>query len=203
MIKQAPILLTGCQRSGTSIIAAVLHHCGAFIGDVTKRSMYENVEIKENIVEPYMQNIITSIHWKEDVEGVIERQGYTEGIWMYKSTGISHIWPIWNDAFPNAKWVIVRRKPSDIINSCMKTKYMTQFKTESGWLSWVRMHEIQFTNMIQSGLNCKIIWPERLIQGDDAQLRELIEWVGLSWKDDVLDVIDPLLWKTKIERSKV
>jgi len=118
-------------------------------------------------------------------------------------------WPVWAHAFPDAKWVIVRRKPSDIINSCMKTSFMRAFQKpafqkavgvdseEDGWLWWVHQHERLFVDMIQAGLNIKIVWPERMVNGDYRQLMETMEWLGLPWKSGVLSFVDPKLWKAR------
>jgi len=66
-----------------------------------------------------------------------------------------------------------------------------------GWLWWVREHEKKFVEMITEGLNCKIVWPERMVNGDYHQMFETLEWVGLRWKDDLLSYIDPLLWTSR------
>ena len=108
---------------------------------------------------------------------------------------MSLIWPVWNIAFPNAKWIIVRRRTGDVIQSCLKTGYMTAYAEEAGWLEWVHEHEKRFVEMIEAGVNCKIIWPERMIHGDLQQLYEVIDWLGLTWKKEALDFINPQLWK--------
>jgi hypothetical protein len=51
--------------------------------------------------------------------------GYKQGIpWMYKDTKMCQMWPVWNFAFPNARWIIVRRRTGDITQSCVKTAFM-------------------------------------------------------------------------------
>jgi hypothetical protein len=91
----------------------------------------------------------------------------------------------------------------------MKTMYMTAFKDaavlksigaqtpQDGWLWWVRTHEKFFVEMIEAGLNCKIIWPERMVTGDYSQIHEMLEWLGLRWDDFIVKTIDPLLYKSK------
>lgn len=225
MIKQPPILLTGCPRSGTSIIAAVMSQCGAFIGNVTKRSMFENCQVHDEIVKPYfsrmgadpkgqyplpdLSTISIPVDWRQKVEQIILSQGYESGAWVYKGTGMSLVWPVWAYAFPNAKWIIVRRRTVDIVQSCLKTGYMNAFSDEGiqekvnvtsekdGWLWWYHQHEKRFVEMITEGLNCKIIWPERMVNGDYQQLHEVLDWVGLPWKSEILNYIDPLLWSNK------
>jgi hypothetical protein len=135
--------------------------------------------------------------------------------WMFKSSTNCQIWPVWNYAFPNAKWIIVRRRTDDIVSSCMKTAYMSAFKDKSnqklvgvsteeeGWLWWVHQHEKLFVEMIESGLNCKIIWPEHMANGDYSQISEMLEWLGLKWDDSIIKIIDPLLWNSKQKGNKL
>jgi hypothetical protein len=215
MINVAPILVTGIPRSGTTMIAKVIHECGAFVGDAERNNkwMFENPHISGIIVKPYMERMGTDpggqfplpktkelsipMDWGKRIESLIEHDGYVKGPWMYKDTKMGLIWPIWNNAFPNAKWIIVRRRTGDVIQSCLKTGYMTAYEDEKGWLEWVHEYEIRFVQMIEAGLNCKIIWPERMINGNLQQLYEVIEWLGLTWKKEALNYIDPLLWGSK------
>jgi hypothetical protein len=138
-------------------------------------------------------------------------QGYENGPWMYKGAKMCLHWPVWHYAFPNAKWIIVRRRTGDIIQSCLKTGFMRAFTNTAnqravgaknerdGWLWWVHQHEQRFIEMIQEeeGPNCKQIWPHRMIKGDYAQLYETIDWLGLKWNSDALSFIDPLLWHSR------
>jgi hypothetical protein len=227
----APILITGMPRSGTSMIAASINHCGVFAGRMSKRGRYSNDQIRLGMVQPYLSRMgvdveghypllekkVIPLDWKSKIDNMMVFEGYNKyrGPWMYKDSRLCLMWPVWNYAYPNAKWVIVRRKTSDVINSCMKTGYMTTFKNEEiygelgitsekeGWLWMVREYEKRFVTMIQEGLNCKVIWPERMVQGDYQQMRELLDWLGLQWKDEVLNYINPLLWGSKLERKVI
>lgn len=141
MIKQSPILITGCPRSGASMIAAAINVCGAFGGRMSKRKMFTNDRILEEVIEPYFSDIEADllgqyplpivnsipINWKQKVEQIMIDEGYQESRWMYKDSKSSLVWPIWNYAFPNAKWIIVRRRTGDIIQSCLKTAFMIAF----------------------------------------------------------------------------
>jgi hypothetical protein len=221
MIEQAPILITGIPRSGTSIIAGVIKQCGAFIGNVSRRGMYENDNIREHLVKQYFYRIgadprgqfpIPSTinlpipgDWRERVEKIITMEGYHElngGYWVYKGTGMSLIWPVWHNAFPNAKWIIVRRRTGDVIQSCLKTTYMKAYNDIDGWKGWVHQYERKFVEMMEAGVNCKIIWPERMVTGDFQQMKEVLEWVGLQWTDEIKDFIDPLLWNSRMKINK-
>ena len=223
MIEQSPILITSCPRSGTSMIAEVINMCGAFGGKMSKRRMFTNDKILDSVVIPYFNSInadpsgqypLPSIKniptdWKQRIERIIIDEGYQKGLWMYKDSKLSLMWMIWDYAFPNAKWIIVRRRTGDIIQSCLKTAFMEAFAEQAnrntigvtterdGWLWWIHQYEKRFVAMIEAGLNCKVVWPERMVHGDYQQIYETLEWLGLSWNKDVVNLIDPLLWNVR------
>ena len=213
MIEQSPILVTGCPRSGTSLVGTAIHMCGAFQGKLIKRGMFENNKILEEVVIPYFKNIgadplgqhplpnVDSISipvdWRKRIEQIIKDEGYSKGQWVYKDSRLSLIWPVWNYAFPNAKWIIVRRRTGDIVQSCLKTVYMAAFDEREDWIQWVRQYEKRFVGMIEAGVNCKVVWPERMVCGDYQQMHETLDWVGLTWNKEVINWIDPLLWVSR------
>jgi len=220
-----PILITGVQRSGATIIAKIISMCGVYTGKTSEmmendflkhaiENFYRNIEVdtKAQYPLPNTNNLWIPTNWKRQIESKLDLEvvKIKEGqSWMFKSSTNCQIWPIWHYAFPNAKWIIVRRRTGDIISSCMKTAYMTAFKEPSilksigvnipqeGWLWWVHEHEKLFVEMIENGLNCKVIWPERMVINDYTQIREMINWLGLRWNDSIVETIDPLLYKSK------
>ena len=234
MIKIAPILVTGASRSGGSMIAGVLNVCGAFGGNMAvsnsnKRGMFENIRIRDTLIKPYLlrmngdsdgqypmpENIHIPTDWRSSVEKIMMNEGYKDGNWMYKDSRISLMWQVWHYAFPDAKWVIVRRRTGDIIQSCTKTGFMKAFKDESNitavnatdemnaWLWYVHQFEQRFIEMMTEGVNCKIIWPERMVTGDYKQLYELLDWLGLKWKIEALTFIDSLLWGSRPKKEVI
>lgn len=228
MIEQSPILITGIPRSGTSMIAATINICGAFAGKMSKRGRYSNDRIREEMVKPYLERMgsdteghhplsskaTISLDWKKRVDQIMIEEGYKDGIWMYKDSRLGLTWRVWDDAYRNAKWIIVRRRTADILHSCIETKYMIRFTYEGnrqavnakdereGWLWMVHQYEKRFVAMIQKGLNCKQIWPERMVQGDYQQIYEVCDWLGLDWNEKALDFINPLLWGGKRKRKE-
>lgn len=226
-----PILITGCARSGTSLIAGIINLCGAFGGKMSgpnrynKKGMFENTEIRNRIVKPYLRNIEVDAlgqyplpnveglkiptEWKKNVCEVIQRQGYTEGEWMYKGAKICLFWPVWDIAFPNAKWVIVRRDKDDIVNSCMRTGFMRAFVKHSvlkkigvmnereGWEWWVEQHIERFEEMLSVINNIYQISAESLIEGGFEKMKEIIEKLGLKWNNSVYEFVDKELWNNK------
>lgn len=232
---EQPILITGAARSGTSMVGGIINMCGAFGGNMSgatpynAKGMYENAHIRNNVVKPYLRALgydpkgqypLPQIdrlpipkHWKDTIEKVMIREGYKDGAWFYKGAKMCLHWPVWHYAFPNAKWIIVRRKTPDIINSCLKTGFMTAFGRDAnlkaikadnehdGWLWWVHQHEKRFIEMMTEGLNIKVVWPERMVDGDYSQMKEMIEWLGLEWNPEVYNFIEPKLWKARKQKG--
>ena len=222
----SPVLITGCNRSGTSVIAGVVNLCGAFCGDLQNTRMYENEKIKHEVEEyltsigadhrgqfplPENSSLIPVPSFREKVERIMIWEKYERGAWMVKDTKMCLMWKIWHEAFPSARWVIVRRKTVDIIESCVKTGFMKAFKRKEnlsaigvteereGWLWWIHEHEKRFVEMIEAGVNCKIVWPERMVDGDFEQMKEVIEWLGLDWNSECQKFVDNKLWKSKMK----
>jgi len=232
---ESPIFVTGCKRSGTTMVARAIKLCGAFdlnfvdeegneILDPKYKIMFDNKVIYEELVKPYFlemgadptgqyplpDKVVIPTDWKEKVLDILFSYGYTEDKkWMLKDNTMGLIWRVWDYAFPNAKWVIVRRRTGDIADSCLKTGYMKAFSdfeickkvgaknSREGWVWWVNQYLARFREMIEAGLNCKIVWAERMVIGNYQQMYETIEWLGLKWNSEVLNFVDPRLWRVR------
>jgi len=202
-----PILITGIERSGSSIIAKLIKSCKIHAGSVNE--MGENLTIKR-LVSNYYTSVLKvpengqkplpnvsalnlDIDWEKAIGSLLIQEGYKgDRPWMYKSFRIAQTWPIWASIYPDAKWVIVRRKTPDIIQSCLKTAFMNAYTDKEGWLDWVHQHENLFIDIIKSNANYIEIWPERMAIGDYSQIYEMLEWLGLEWNDSILTLTRPL-----------
>ena len=228
-----PILITGAARSGTSMVAGCIELAGAF-GGITSppnrnnaKGMFENIYIRNNVVKPYLRSIGADSKcqfplpdvdntplpsdWKERIEINIIHQGYDgSGEWYYKGAKMCLMWKLWKKAYPNAKWLIVRRNTEDIVASCMKTGFMTAFANshnqrkvgvqseEAGWRWWVDQHLKQFDAMLaDEELNVRMISPEKMLLGDYSEMYEVLPWLGLEWNPEIVNFIEPKLWKTR------
>lgn len=158
---------------------------------------------------PDVSQMDIPVKWKHKVDAILKAEEYQTGPWMFKSSRLAQTWPIWNYHYPNARWIIVRRKTPDVIHSCLKTGYMKAFKNpanlsavgakteEEGWLWWVHQYEKQFVAMIEAGVDCKQVWPERMVRGDYQQIYQTLEWLGLEWNSKIVETIDPMLIKSR------
>lgn len=217
----SPIIVTGCARSGTSLVAGILHHCGAWIGKCTgptrhnKKGQFENEEIRDQLTKPFLKSIgadpmgqdplpdlgcrMLQHRWSSDVSYAILNQGYgRDRPWMFKGAKACLIWPVWHMAFPKARWVLVRRADERIVDSCMRTSFMRKRRTPEAWQEWVNHHKRCFESMKEAGLNLVEIWSDvlvRTIRHDVRIPKMLVENLGLIWNEEkVMEFVDPKLW---------
>ena len=221
-----PILITGCARSGTSMTAGIFDMAGAF-GGITagpnhynRKGMFENNGIRGGIVKPFFRHVEADpmgqhplpdidlvklvskravINWRLSVQKVLVTQGYRDNqTWYYKGAKMVLIWPMWQRAYPEAYWIVVRRDSDAIVNSCMKTSFMRAHKHELGWMKWVDHHKEQFINMESAGMNIRYVWPQKMINRDYTEIKDVLDWVGLSIETPKLeDFIEPCLWSSR------
>lgn len=223
-----PILITGCARSGTSLTAAMFYYSGAWCGEVAppdrdkRNAMVENTTIRNKLVKPYLMNIgcdpmgqdplprTQDIEvydkmvedgkdwWSDKIKEIIRGQSYKHGIWFYKGAKMCLMWPLWHAAFPEARWVIVRRDKEEIISSCLRTGFMKAYRDRKGWAKWIDQHGDKFLEMVSAKLNISFVHPKKMIEGNFGQIRCLIEDLGLSWYEDkARALINPQLWRHK------
>lgn len=214
---ESPVLVTGCARSGTSLIAGIIHLCGAFGGTLlgpnewNKKGMFENLYIRENMVKPYLTAIMADprgqrplpvaesvpviIDWHEFFMEVMVEQGYVDGPIFYKGAKMCLMWPVWNTAFPHAKWVLVRRDEEEIAQSCLRTPFMTAYNDVEGWKEWINHHKLCWDEMFTEGLDIFEIWTPQLVDGDLSAAKEMVQWLGLEWDEEkVREFISPEIW---------
>ena len=211
------ILVTGVERSGSTLISRVLQMCEANAGHTNK--MRENVSLRAlssstvngcriGCFMPIAEVVKDIPDWNKQVERCLKNQNLPESMpFMYKDSQITQLWELWDATYPKAKWIIVRRRTGDILNSLQETAYMTKFKKaknikqvgaaneKEAWLWWVHQYEERFRDMIAAGLNHRIVWPERMRDGDFEQMKEVVEWCGLKWNEEVVGVMGNLLNK--------
>ena len=185
------ILITGAARSGTTLTASILQACGAELGAVNQ--LKESHAVREGLVKPYLtgigadplgqyplpdtSDVVMDPTWRGRVLTALG-----DGVNTYKGAKMCLMWQLWDNAFPEAQWVIVRRERAGIVSSCMRTSFMRAFKRPEGWEQWVSFHEDRFEEMKQAFPDrVREVWPAQFLAGDEAPMKELIEWCGLGY----------------------
>lgn len=215
--KDTPILITGCARSGTSLVAGTIHTGGAWKGETygggnaNIKGFFENKELREKIDKPLLKehgwdpmgqsplpDITQALNpgdLYDRVQRCIAEQGYTEGPWMFKDAKLTWLWRAWHFAFPEAKWVFVRRSKRHIVQSCIRTSFMSRYTSVEEWAAWVDFHLEQLDAMKAAGLNVVEIWSNDLVEGNYGPIKETMLQYGLNWDlIKVNDLVTPDVW---------
>ncbi len=209
MSRHKPILITGVPRSGSSMIAGAVHCCGGYGG----------TELTKMNSNPHVSSLMTELlsHLKADPGGcfplptetrldkpiknlsnrLYESVGSPYNTWFVKDSRLLLTWKLWNAAFPDAYWIIVKRKDDDIIQSCMKTHYMNTFLDAAGWQWLIDQYKEKYEQMAYTVKNLYVIHPEKMIVDDYSEFRKGIEWMGLDWNPIVEEYMSKKLHKMK------
>lgn len=101
--------------------------------------------------------------------------------------------PIIHRLFPNARIILALRHPCDVVLSC----FATNFKINDGMSNFHRldttaeMYGLSFTYFEQArevfGLPVHTIYYEKVVEDRERELRSLMNFLGLEWRDALLD----------------
>jgi len=198
-----PIFILGIPRSGTSLLAGLWSLTGIWTGPTNPPSVnnvkgfFENREIKDTSTykilrdggycrrgqQPIPQSgdlLKPQFDLYNSISNVVYRQGYTDGPWMFKDAKITLMWKLWYEMFPKADYFITKRRNEDIINSCLRTKFMNMYTTKEGWQKWIDTHHEHLDDFKKSGAKIHEIDTSELVHGNIAELAELIYDLGFE-----------------------
>jgi hypothetical protein len=213
---KAPILITGCARSGTSMVCGVLSASGLDFGGplYTKtrtyqpRGYWEHKAIRQKILKPLLvslgadprgQDPLPPRHLaptERDLARIRKRFRMMLGTGeAYKDAKLLLTWQYWHLAFPNATWVLVRRDRMAIARSCLRTPFMKRRTYLAGWLAWVDEHLHRMEALRAAGARIIEVWPDA---NRPESFRDLIEGLGLEFNAAKVDeALVPTAWHTK------
>ncbi len=210
----SPIFVTGVPRSGTSLVAGLIHLHGVWGGKMVgptqdnPKGFFENSALRQNVVKGYLrsidvdpmgQNPLPDIDTLPPFPGdlakvvrdTLSKQDKVSGPWFYKDAKLLLTWPIWHRAFPRAKWILIRRDPDSIAESCMRTGFMRAERTFKGWLEWIRKYE----DFIVSPMNApfarevqyRVVWPAKIFRGNFDEIVRAFTFLGLQWDQSIAE----------------
>lgn len=200
------ILVTGCARSGTSLTTRILKAHGCWLGKPGEVNiLYENTSVRQGVLKPYLKSLgcdplgqkklpdTNNLKPVPDLrEKVLSRIGGQEPT-AYKDAKITLVWPVFAHAFPDARWVLVRRDRERIIDSCLRTEFMWSYSHREQWGAWVDEHERRFADM-RTHLDLIEVWPDRIMEEPEA-FASIAEHCGLTFNRQAVErCIDKDKW---------
>lgn len=222
-----PILITGCPRSGTSLVAGIVERCGAQGGKTcgptaaNRRGQYENEALRNAVTKPFLRalevdplgqdplpdillvslNATNSRTWssmRAKVLSTMKGQGVDlDEPWYVKEPKLCLIWPLWDMMFPEAAWLVVRRDDDEIAESCLRTNFMRRYKNKVGWQPWIDHHKLRMEE-IECECSSFEVWSKHIVRGDMIEISAAIEWAGLTWDQNAVnEFVAPQLYHTQ------
>lgn len=207
-----PIFITSIARSGTSLIANLLHAHGVWIG-----------EAKESTAKPIPGNVGTeNIHIKRELKWYLKKLGHKKGRvisrkeqgaidrdqfwmrlgphiplhepWLVKTGALIHFCYVLNDLFPEARWLLPMRRKADILTSMQNHPIMARRKWDvKAYIELIqhRQRQIAFEFTF-----AKIYNPDDLISSEE-KAKELLEFcdVDVFQVQEYRRIVDPNRWK--------
>ena len=218
VVQYQPILVTGFPRSGTSLTAGILARGGVWSGNTVpgnkhnEKGYFENVALREQVVKPILSGLgcdplgirrlpgLASIPSMPFLRRLVLHSIRSEGYigdrpWMYKGAKLTLIWPVWAAAFPAAEWVVVRRPPTEVVRSCLRTPFMAQHSTDPEfWTSAISAYDERLAALAGTHQVHEIMAKELLAHKFD-RVRSLFDRVGIPWNEGVAcRLVDKGLW---------
>ena len=217
---ERPIFILGLPRSGTSMIAGALKISGAWTGTTVPgggtanpKGFFEHIVLREHIIKRVLSETgcdplgviklpppnlrFETPNLGKVISEIIRLDGYRfDRPWLYKDVKLTLLWPLFFRAFPSATWVIVRREPRDIINSCLRTSFMKQHSTDiKYWENFINEYLLRISLLKESGARFLEVQSEDVIAGKLDNMQNMISQLGLVFnKSALVDFISPDFW---------
>lgn len=207
-----PILVAAPPRSGTSMIAGLLHYHGVQVGEykVNKdnpKGGFENLHIKDVMkkslkdngynLNPIRKEPTIFKHDPDFRKKVLQGIPDSRKTWLCKEFRILMTWPLWFEHFPNAMYVLNRRNFDDNLKSMLKHHVIKTRGSEEDlkrWINWARGVQEAIAE------ECPHVWAyvDEIWKGNVNEAKKVVESCGLNFNEQVArNWIEKGLWHNR------
>jgi hypothetical protein len=217
---RSPIFVFGLPRSGTSMVAGALDVCGAWTGTTVPgvepenpKGFFEHGVIREQVTKQILLRLgcdplgvrkLPPVGFRGEVPGladfirqIIEKDGYQhDRLWLYKDAKLSLLWPIFNKAFPDATWVLVRRDAEEVVQSCLRARFMKQHSDAPGfWRRYTEEYLRRIDALQQTDARILEVSSQDLVDGNLEGFKQVVSRLGLGYHEGELkQFVSPAYW---------
>ena len=196
--------ITGMHRSGTSLVARLLHECGIALGperELKKRAAdnldgyFENrsfVRLNDTIINQFggkwnqPPSFPPGWEFSPEASAFLERaeklvSQFSHDGWGWKDPRSSLTLPFWQRLIPDLKIIVCIRNPIEVARSLFvrgDTKSSSQFDL---WLTYYR----QLLSATSTS-NRLVTHYESYFEDPRAELRRVLEWLGADVSDETV-----------------
>ncbi|MDF1637188.1 tetratricopeptide repeat-containing sulfotransferase family protein [Alcanivorax jadensis] len=129
--------------------------------------------------------------FRDEYLASVRRAGWQDGQWMvHKGINAHKFAGLLKSAFPNAKFIELRRNPMDVAFGCYRQNFESQpfSYTAEGCASEIACYQ---ENMHwwhkQMPEAIRVVNYEDLVANFGSQIQDLLHWLGLDWEEECLD----------------
>ena len=187
-----PIIVLGVERSGTSVVAEMVHRWGAYAGPPEKlhsadvhapRGYWEFLPLWDLLAE-LGDFDAGATWWDRDFQQQIEKKAtdpasrkkavelmaemHKGGPWFWKDPALSHFLPFWKQIWDDAIYIITVRNPLDTAVSWQKFIMPSNVKAR---ISFVAMNLLRWQHIMTQILQHTEDAPHRLFLGYEDIMR--------------------------------
>lgn len=208
-----PIIVLGVERSGTSVVAEMVHRWGAYAGPSEKlhkadahapRGYWEFLPLWDLLAD--LADLDTgATWWDRDFQQRIEKKAndpasreraaelmaemHKGGPWFWKDPALSHFLPFWKQMWGEAIYIITVRNPLDIAVSWQKFIMPSNMKVR---ISFVAMNLLRWqhimTQILQHTEDVKhrlFLGYEDIVHQPRAQAEKLACFLNLKFRKQI------------------
>ena len=197
--RDRPIIVLGVKRSGTSVVAEMVHRWGAYAGPSDElrkadasapRGYWEFLPLWDLLAElgdfasgatwwdldfeRRMEEKASDLAWRARATELMSRMDQG-GPWFWKDPALVHFLPFWKRMWREAAYVITVRHPRDIAVSWQKFSVPSNVKARA---SWVVANLLRWQHMMTLILKHTGDAAHRLFLGYEDILRQPREQAG-------------------------
>lgn len=204
------VFIAGAPRSGTSLTCQVLSALGLGFGtglaraDQYNRGGYWESARLRRVCRTWLRRIeadpmgqwpLPPRRWRPTGAQAASFQGdalhVLGDIAAHKDAKILPLWPLFREAFSDARWVAVRRNPEEVASSCMRARFMHRFRTLREWITWAEQMQLRVDDLVEA-TGAVEVWPD---PAEPESFHGAADALGLEWQSDaVAAILKPSWW---------
>lgn len=178
-----PILIAAPGRSGTTMLAWLLHLHGVWIGEARVNShVGENPQVgtENDVIKKYL-NKEEHEHNPAKLRNYVLSIAPKKARWLVKTPAVLKDWKLWNCAFPKALWLVPDRPAEDILDSLKRIERL-KGKDLNARVYPYKEKQVEVID------NCEHVFhfhPKDLIEHNIHMASKLMEFCGLELNERV------------------
>lgn len=230
-VMDPPIIIAGMYRGGTSLTTAAFALSGAWTGYTMPGNKFNPKGYFENEAFKSLIHLMIEISGYNDsddlppenlpalrpvsrlhhiLETLMLAEGYNGGPWVIKNPKVPFFWQYFDQIFPKAKWILVRRNLDKVAESMGRVNVLS-VPMKYGQLNQEDLRKVARgydlrLDAVKRGIpsdRLRELNSEDVASEDFSKLRDIVEWAGLEFNEEaVSDFVEPSYFHKTDEKKE-